>query len=72
MLGIPTDVVDATEHLLRMADDFTPRRYDLGWANDRAFTFSAGISDAAAHPERFGQMHQLEMFAGFNGADFGE
>ncbi len=30
MLGIPTDVVDATEHLLRMADDWHPRRVDLG------------------------------------------
>ena len=26
MLGIPTDVVDATEHLLRLADDWRPRR----------------------------------------------
>ena len=25
MLGIPTDVVDATEHLLRLADDWRPR-----------------------------------------------
>src|SRR2546429_9704825 len=30
LLGIPTDVVDATEHLLRVADDFSPRRVDLG------------------------------------------
>ena len=30
MLGIPTDVVDATEHLLRIADDWRPRRVDLG------------------------------------------
>ena len=29
-LGIPNDVVDATEHLLRMADDFHPRPVDLG------------------------------------------
>src|ERR671914_2736631 len=29
-LGIPHDVVDATEHLLRMADQFEPRRGDLG------------------------------------------
>ena len=29
-LGIPNDVVDATEHLLRMADEFQPRRVDLG------------------------------------------
>src|ERR671914_493858 len=27
-LGIPNDVVDATEHLLRMADDFQPHRVD--------------------------------------------
>ena len=30
MLGIPTDVVDATEHLLLMADDWHPRRVDIG------------------------------------------
>ena len=30
MLGIPTDVVDATEHLLLMADDWHPQRVDLG------------------------------------------
>ena len=30
MLGIPTDVVDATEHLLRLADDWRPRAVDLG------------------------------------------
>jgi diacylglycerol kinase family enzyme len=43
MLGIPGDVVDATEHLLRMADDFRPRKVDLGIVNDRFFTFSAGL-----------------------------
>ena len=32
-----------------------------------AFTFSAGMSDAAAHPVRFGQTSQLEAFFGFNG-----
>src|SRR5437773_9587414 len=32
-LGIPADVVDATEHLLRMADDFQPRRVDTGRVN---------------------------------------
>src|SRR5215207_3843902 len=40
VLGIPEDVVDATEHLLRMADDFDPRRVDLGRANGRAFVSS--------------------------------
>ena len=29
-LGIPNDVVDATEHLIGLADDFRPRRIDLG------------------------------------------
>ncbi len=43
MLGIPTDVVDATEHLLRMADAFAPRLVDLGRLNDRYFAFSAGV-----------------------------
>jgi FtsX-like permease family len=36
-----------------------------------AFTFSAGISDAAANPLRFGQTNQLEGWLGFNGSDFG-
>src|SRR5207248_9056241 len=38
LLGIPNDVVDATEHLLRMADDSTPRRVDTGLINGRPFT----------------------------------
>ena len=36
-----------------------------------AFTFSAGVSDAAANPARFGQTSQLEAFLGLNGHDFG-
>ncbi|MBE3009404.1 ABC transporter permease [Microbispora sp. NEAU-D428] len=36
-----------------------------------AFTFSAGVQDAAEHPERFGQTYQLAMFFGLNGTDFG-
>ena len=36
-----------------------------------AFTFSAGVSDAAANPARFGQTWQLESFLGINGHDFG-
>src|SRR3954452_19942979 len=34
MLGLPRDVVDATEHLLRVADDFRPFAVDLGRANE--------------------------------------
>jgi diacylglycerol kinase family enzyme len=52
MLGIPTDVVDATEHLLRMADDWRPRRVDLARVNDRYFTFSAGVGLDASVVER--------------------
>src|SRR5207249_3706927 len=36
-----------------------------------AFTFSAGVSDAAANPARFGQTWQLGTFLGLNGRDFG-
>ncbi len=51
-LGIPGDVVDATEHLLRMADEFHPRRVDLGRLDDRHFTFSAGVGLDASVVER--------------------
>jgi diacylglycerol kinase family enzyme len=43
MLGIPADVVDATEHLLRMADDFRPRKVDTGRVDGRHFVFGSGI-----------------------------
>jgi diacylglycerol kinase family enzyme len=48
LLGIPVDVVDATEHLLALADGWRPRRVDLGVVNDRHFTFAAGIGLDAA------------------------
>jgi len=51
-LGIPADVVDATEHLLRLADAFEPRRVDLGRVNDRWFTFSSGVGLDASVVER--------------------
>jgi diacylglycerol kinase family enzyme len=67
MLGIPTDLVDATEHLLLMADDWHPERVDLGCVGDRKFLFSAGVGlDASvvervdAHPNlkaRFGEWY---------------
>src|SRR5918992_482782 len=52
MLGIPTDVVDATEHLLRRADAWQPRHVDLARVNDRWFTFSAGAGLDATLVER--------------------
>jgi diacylglycerol kinase family enzyme len=51
-LGIPNDVVDATEHLLRMADDFQPRRVDLGRVNERWFVFASGVGLDASVVER--------------------
>jgi len=67
MLGIPVDVVDATEHLLQMADDWRPRTVDVGSVNGRGFLFSAGVGlDASvvervdAHPRlkaRFGEWY---------------
>jgi diacylglycerol kinase family enzyme len=51
-LGIPRDVVDATEHLLQVADRFEPRKVDLGVVNGRYFTFSSGIGLDASVVER--------------------
>jgi diacylglycerol kinase family enzyme len=51
-LGIPNDVVDATEHLLRMADEFMPFRVDLGRVDDRHFVFAAGAGLDASVVER--------------------
>ena len=48
-LGIPNEVVDATEHLLGCADRFEPRAIDLGLANGRRFVFACGAGlDATA------------------------
>jgi diacylglycerol kinase family enzyme len=52
MLGIPTDIVDATEHLLGLAHDWRPRRVDVGLVNQRYFLFSAGVGLDASVVER--------------------
>lgn len=52
ILGIPGDVVDATEHLLAMADDWHPRKVDLGVVNGRCFTFASGLGLDASVVER--------------------
>ena len=52
MLGIPGDPVDATEHLLAMADNWHPRQVDLGVVNGRCFTFSSGLGLDASVVER--------------------
>jgi diacylglycerol kinase family enzyme len=52
ILGIPGDLVDATEHLLAMADDWRPRTVDLGVVNGRCFTFASGLGLDASVVER--------------------
>jgi diacylglycerol kinase family enzyme len=74
MLGIPNDLVDATEHLLRLADRWEPRAVDLGRVNGRWFTFAAGFGlDASvvervdAHPHlkaRFGAWYYASAAVG--------
>ena len=43
LLRIPGEIVDATQHLLALADRFEPHRVDLGVVEDRCFTFTAGV-----------------------------
>jgi diacylglycerol kinase family enzyme len=52
LLGVPTDIVDATEHLLALPDDWRPRAVDLGTVNGRHFTFAAGMGLDASVVER--------------------
>lgn len=52
MLGIPGEVVDATEHLLGLADDWRPRKVDVGFVNGRCFTFSSGLGLDASVVQR--------------------
>jgi diacylglycerol kinase family enzyme len=64
-LGIPNDVVDATEHLIGLADDFRTKRIDLGTVNGRRFVFACGMGlDATvvkrvdAHPKLKARLRQ--------------
>jgi diacylglycerol kinase family enzyme len=63
-LGIPNDVVDATEHLLGLADDFRPRRIDLGIVDDRYFVFSCGMGIDASVTQRVDARPGLKAKAG--------
>ncbi|MDX6643448.1 MAG: hypothetical protein QOD76_1410 [Solirubrobacteraceae bacterium] len=63
-LGIPAEIVDATEHFLRLADDWRPRRVDLGIVNDRYFTFSSGIGLDASVVERVDSHPRLKVRMG--------
>ena len=76
-LGMPGDVVDATEHLLGLADDWKPRKIDLGLASGRHFVFACGagldamvVKRVDAHPHlksRFGEWYYTyAAVTGFN------
>lgn len=52
ILGIPGELVDATEHLLGMADNWQPRKVDLGVVNGRCFTFASGLGLDASVVQR--------------------
>ena len=63
-LGIPNDVVDATEHLLALADDWAPRKIDLGKVDDRHFVFACGVGIDATVVERVDAHPKLKARAG--------
>ncbi len=63
-LGIPNDVVDATEHLLALADDWAPRKIDLGRVDQRRFVFACGVGIDATVVRRVDQNPRLKAKAG--------
>ncbi len=63
-LGIPNDVVDATEHLLAMVDEWQPRKIDLGLADRRHFVFSCGAGIDATVVKRVDAHPRMKSAAG--------
>lgn len=63
-LGIPNDVVDATEHMLALADEWSPRPIDLGRIDDRRFVFSCGAGIDATVVRRVDAHPRLKSRAG--------
>jgi diacylglycerol kinase family enzyme len=63
-LGVPNDVVDATEHLLGLADDFRPRKIDLGLAGGRRFVFACGAGLDATAAKRVDSSPRLKARGG--------
>jgi diacylglycerol kinase family enzyme len=63
-LGIPNDVVDATEHLLSLADDWSPRKIDLGRVDDRHFVFACGAGIDATVVRRVDEHPQMKARTG--------
>jgi diacylglycerol kinase family enzyme len=52
MLGIPGELIDATEHLLGIADDWHVHKVDVGVVNGRCFTFASGLGLDASVVQR--------------------
>jgi diacylglycerol kinase family enzyme len=52
MLGIPGGLVEATEHLLGMAEDWRVHKVDVGVVNGRCFTFASGLGLDASVVQR--------------------
>lgn len=63
-LGIPNDVVDATEHLLALVDEWAPRKIDLGVVDGRHFVFSCGVGIDATVVKRVDAHPRLKSRAG--------
>jgi diacylglycerol kinase family enzyme len=63
-LGIPNDVVDATEHLLAVADEWQPRKIDLGCVDERRFVFSCGVGIDATVVRRVDAHPRLKSHVG--------
>ena len=63
-LGIPNDVVDATEHLLSLADEWAPRKIDLGMVDERYFVFACGVGIDATVVRRVDENPKLKAKAG--------
>jgi diacylglycerol kinase family enzyme len=63
-LGMPNDVVDATEHLLALVDDWQPRKIDLGKVDERYFVFACGAGIDASVVKRVDRNPTLKGNAG--------
>jgi diacylglycerol kinase family enzyme len=64
MLGIPANVIEATEHLLQMSEHWHPRKVDLAHVDGRHFLFSSGVGLDASVVERVDSNPELKARLG--------
>jgi diacylglycerol kinase family enzyme len=64
MLGVPGNLIDATEHLLGMAEDWRVHKVDLGVVNGRCFTFASGLGLDASVVQRVDSKPHLKARLG--------